>query len=541
MKQLRYYQQEAVDAIINSWNKKQSQVPYVSVMTGLGKSLIIADITKQALAKGKRVLQLVPRLELVKQNYAETVGHGCEGVGICCGQLNRFEVHKPVVIAMHSSFYSRRTVSGKFDVLLIDECHLVGNDPNSQYRKIVRSLLRLNPKMLIAGLTGSPWRLGQGMLHQNCIKGEALFTNLVYDTTVHPGIPRLIDEGYLSRVNVVNTSARVDLTCVAMSGLDYNANDAGVKFDAIIDDAVPELERSFIDNDVSTAIIFVSTLANAAHVVERWADKKQIRVVHGDMTKHDRVESVQWIKRGSGRRYIVNVNILTTGFDFPALEAIVLLRATTSPALMVQMVGRLLRPHEGKVGLLYDFGTNLERLGSIDSIVPPKTKKKREEAPKKLCLLCNTPNRLSAKICHKCYAVFISESEDGKYSIKSQAQLIAERAAMNERYFEITEVKFDRSRSNYGKECLAIYFFQNNLLCHTERLWADDKGNILLAHKDFLMSMFKNEHDFFELAQDGHTITNMLILLNQNHNLYFKIFKNIIISNRKMIRWEYEQ
>jgi len=127
------------------------------------------------------------------------------------------------------------------------------------------------------------------------------------------------------------------------------------------------------------------------------------------------------------------VDILAEGFDYKALQCVVLLRATTSPGLLVQFVGRIFRPHEDKEhGFLIDYGTNLSRLtnGGIEEIIVPKVKKKKSEAPKKQCIAildetivfegltyrkgdeCAYPNILSAKRCKVCGSEFNRSSHE---------------------------------------------------------------------------------------------------------------------------------
>lgn len=529
-KELRYYQSEAIKAVIDAWNEKQNHIPYCSIMTGLGKSLILSDITNKALSKGKRVLQLVPRLELVEQNYKEAINYcdSAEDIGIICSQINKSDLSSKAIIAMASSLYNKRSKIGKVDVLLADECHRISNDENSQYRVIIADLIKANPKLLIAGFTATPYRLGQGMLHEKCLKGKPLFNKLVYDTSVSPGIATLIDQGYMAHVQVMNTGVNVDLSEVKLKGKDYDQDLAGVKFDVICDEAVEELKGAFDEYAIQTAILFTSTLDNANHIINLWGGH-DIRLISGDMDKHSRLECINWIKNHKGRRILVNVNILTEGFDFPQLDAVVLMRATTSPGLMVQMIGRLVRPHEGKIGMLWDYGTNIERLGTIDNIIPPKNIKKRGEAPQKLCLLCNTPNLMSAKKCKECEALFISGSEEGKYSMRSKTDALAEKLKLSEQYYEITDIQnqIAYSRSN-NIPMIKLRFFHHYAAVHDEYLFLDHQGNIANKSKAFVRSWFVNAMDFYKLGEEGQSVANIKILLD-NAPEYFKPITSITV------------
>ena len=534
-RQLRDYQKDCVLAIINEWNHgNYLSVPYASVMTGLGKSLIMADITSKALSKGKRVLQLVPRLELVEQNYKETIEyldaeHKAK-LGIVCGQLNSKEYKSQAVIAMYTSFYKRRASSGHFDVVLIDECDNVGNNKDSQYRKIITSLQRINPKLLVAGVTASPYRLGQGMLHESCLKGERLFTTLAYDTSQL--IPSLIARGDLANVDVVNSDISLDLSGVRMSGYDYNVSDMGVKFDAICEQLTNDLQEGLAKNNIKTCIIFVSTVNNANNMLSHWRQKSEVKIVHGGMGRIPRQEAIHWFKDGRGNRTLINVNILTRGFNFPELESVALCRATTSPGLMLQMIGRLLRPHKGKLGKLFDYGTNIQRLGAIDAINVPKNKKKRGDTPKKLCLLCEEINLLSAKYCKKCGAEFVSENEEGRYSMKSKAQIWKEKHPSTTYTFEGQKQipYFEKCYSRADSTPMIKILFDG--VDHHHYIMLNHKGPRKKDADNFILKLLQRSEDFYDLNYEGLTVDNVLPLLQDtdSYSQFFKKFKSITIS-----------
>jgi len=269
-KELRPYQQQACQEIAKAWARGER--PYAALITGTGKSLVLAALTNRYINAGERVIQLVPRLELVQQNYQEAWDYVDDktALGIVCGQLGKKQNIKQAVIAMASSFVNLRATSGKFDRILVDECHRVQirkeGSPGT-YQKIITSLLRINPDMKICGVTGTPYRLDQGELHEASHKTEQFFTHKVFDTSVDPGLKPLIDQGYLSHIETLNTGIKVDLNGVKMSGDEFDKTQAGVKFDAIIDDAVEDMRNHFDDNNIQTAIIFTSNIANAQHIL----------------------------------------------------------------------------------------------------------------------------------------------------------------------------------------------------------------------------------------------------------------------------------
>jgi DNA repair protein RadD len=531
---LRYYQSDAVKATIESWKRKET--PYCSVFTGLGKSLILADLTNRILNQGGRVIQLVPRLELVEQNYKEAYNYVDSkfDLGIVCSQLNKKQINKRAIIAQTSSFYSSRARSGLFNVCLIDENHLVAPDPNNQYRKILRSLLRINPNMLIAGFTGTPYRLDQGELHLPCIKNDTpVFTHKVYDTAIDVGLNRLIDEGYLAEIKICNTVASIDLSGVKKtSSGDFIADEVGKKFELIIDDAIEEIRKGFIEEGVETAIIFVSNLANAQHVLEKWGDPNTMRIVSGDTKKkHERAVNIEWLKYGTGCRYIVCVDLLTTGFDFNALDAVVLDRATVSPGLLVQMVGRIIRPYGDKVGKLWDFGSNFDRLGTLDNINVPKNKKKSGDAPTKLCLECETVNLAGAKKCKECGAEFIADpNAAGLYSMRSRAEILRSKWTTH----EVCQVRYDSVLSKKSAPMLRIEYYDEFWEKIVSKFLLLESGGVAgTIAQQFLLQMFKDKRDFYALSNAGGLNCNdIALMLNSAYDEYFKRVVSVTVGEQ---------
>jgi hypothetical protein len=282
-----------------------------------------------------------------------------------------------------------------------------------------------------------------------------------------------------------------------------------------------------------------------------------MRIVCGDKSvcsDLQRKQAIEWIKTGSGKRIIVNVDILTEGFDHKALDCVVLLRATTSPGLLVQMVGRVIRPHDDKhCGYLIDYGTNIERLtkGGIENIIVPTVKVKKGEAPKKYCtaindgILCNHENILAAKKCAKCKAEFISENEDGKYSMRTVAQAIAEKEAEEKITYEVSKVVFESALSKDGINMIKMIFLDEDLQkLHQEYICIEHSGSAKGLAIAKIKSLMKSpSHDWFQISKfdGGHNVKNMLFLLNEYYSQYFKTVKQITLVQQgrfnKLLEW----
>jgi len=556
-KVLRYYQKAGCRAIVNDWDN--GLIPCISVMTALGKALMAAALADYGVKHKGRVLCLVPTKELCSQNYQEFFEFlsNKQDIGIACRQLGKMQTNKQVVVAMYQSFYSKRACSGAFDYVIIDEAHLVGNNPESQIRKIVTSLLRINPNMRICGMTASPYRLGQGLLTEKCVKGEPLFNSIPYDTSVDPGIARLVEEKHLAQIEVINThNITVDLSGVKMSGHEFNQTDVGLRFDAICEKSVDDFKQGFIDNEIETALIFVPNCDSGEKVLEQWGDASTMRMTSSRSTAHERARNIDWFVNGSGPRYLVNVNIYTTGFNMPSLQAIVLLRATTSPGLLIQMLGRLIRPYGDLIGKIWDYGSNIERLGGIDDIKIPKTKKRKSDPPRKTCLAiidetiifdgltyhagqeCAYPNLLSAKRCKVCGAEFISEGEEGLYTMRTKAEALAKKAAEMAFTYEVSKVLFDEAiskKSVIKMIKMAFYDEAGNHLAN-DYLCIEHTGQAKNLATAKIMDMLKNKRDYYQMSkfEGGVNVKSVLFLLGEEYfERFFKQIKTVTVAKEK--------
>ena len=168
MFKLRDYQQEAVDKAVNFFRKRRD--PAVIVLpTGAGKSLVIAELAK--IAKG-RVLVLAHVKELVEQNHSKFESYGLEA-GIYSAGLEKKDSSEKVIFgSIQSVANAQDAFFADFNLVVIDECHRVGLDNESQYSTVIRKLKQNNPALCILGLTATPYRLGMGWIFNSGADGE---------------------------------------------------------------------------------------------------------------------------------------------------------------------------------------------------------------------------------------------------------------------------------------------------------------------------------------------------------------------------------
>jgi len=530
-KTLRPHQEAAVKAAFSSL--KEGNRPYLDCCVGFGKSLVLAHITNVGINNGRRVLQLVPSKELCEQNYTEAFEYvdKQDALGIVCAGLNKNQVRKQALVATYTTFLNRMEHCGKFDLLMIDECDMISPSPSSSYQKIIRYLLRVNPDMKMLGVTGTPYRLDQGFIENDCIKGKATFNVCAYQSN----ISEMIAQGYLSKVTSLTSEIHPDIDSIKISNGEFNTKDMGVKFESIVDNAVTDAKEKFKLYDIETSVIFTSTVQNAQHVIDAWGEDN-IRLLTGETAKPEREKIIGWLKNGTGKRYVVNVGILTVGFNFPALDAIVLLRATTSTRLYVQMVGRVLRPAEDKhMAYVLDYGTNIDRLGPVDNIATPRTPRRRGEAPKRICTECGEVNTLKAKYCKKCKAMFIV-SDDGNYSMRTQEQILKQKMLDSLRIIDIDYLFFVKAYSTKdGTPMIKMIIYNTDgIVAHSHYLMPEHSGFAKTKTIKFIRTLLKNKNDYIELTKEGEfSVDTLLILLEKHYDTYFHKIQKIMLLPQK--------
>ncbi|HMO17588.1 MAG TPA: DEAD/DEAH box helicase [Oligoflexia bacterium] len=348
MFKLRPYQEEASRATLDHF--RRSKAPAVIVLpTGAGKSLIIAELAR--IARG-RVLVLAHVKELVEQNYSK-FGHYGLSSGIYSAGLGRKESNEKVIFgSIQSVARADKSFFIDFSLLVIDECHRVSLEEETQYQQVISELLTNRPDLCVLGLTATPFRIDSGWIYQYHHKGTLrsseprLFTKCIYELTLQ----RMIDEGYLTPpVQIDAPVASYDFSSLQIpSGSNsYRLED----IEAILKDQkriTPVIVQNIIElsKERKGVLIFTASIRHAKEILT-YLPSSSSRLIVGDTPGSDRDEIVQGFKNGNFK-YLVNVSVLTTGFDAPHVDLIAILRPTESVSLYQQIVGRGLRLYEGK-------------------------------------------------------------------------------------------------------------------------------------------------------------------------------------------------
>lgn len=425
--QLRPYQQEAVDSIF-AWFEKETGNPLVVLPTGAGKSLVLAAFIHAVLSAypRERILVLTHVKELIAQNHAQLLR--CwpgAPAGICSAGLRRREHDAPILFAGIQSTYRHAAKIGWTDLVLVDEAHLIPKEGFGMYRKLLQDLSSMNSKLKVIGLTATPFRTGEGSLDAGA---DRLFHGIAYTAS----LVELIRDGYLSPVTSKSTAAEVSTAGVHRVGGEFVAKeleDAALQGD-LVQRAVAEIVNR--GRDRKAWLIFCCGVRHA-EAVYREIEGAGIPVacIFGDTLQDERDAAIEAFKRGE-LRCIVNVNVLTTGFDAPHVDLIALLRPTCSPGLYVQMVGRGLRRAPGKTdALILDFGSNAVRHGPIDAIAITQPKDKGsttnesvERVLAKSCPKCQTLVAVAVRQCPDCGHMWPEPTPDHAAKPDEEAKLV---------------------------------------------------------------------------------------------------------------------
>lgn len=463
--QPRQYQADAVQSLYDYF-AAQTGNPLILMPTGTGKAVVIALFLESVFRSypGQKILVLTHVKELVEQNYEKLKSLWPSApAGVYSAGLNRRDYVHNIIFAGIASVAKKPELFGCVHLVIIDEAHLVSPSEETMYRAFLNALLSVNPMMKVIGLTATGWRLGHGRITE-----DGIFTDVCFDVTSLHEFNKLIADGYLSSLIPRQTSTLLDVDGVHMRGGEFLASELQLAVDKDEITYAALREAVHLASDRDHWLVFASGVQHAEHVAQMLESMGvPTVVVHSKMSGKDRDERIAGFKAGRYRA-AVNNNVLTTGFDFPGIDCIIVLRPTASPVLWVQMLGRGTRPvyapgfdldsAEGRLlaiqsgpkqnCLVLDFAGNTKRLGPInDPVIPRRKGEKGGEAPVKLCPACATWNHASVTHCVHCGMEFTFTSK-----LKQEAssdQLIKDDSPIVE-VFAVDHITYTR-HSKVGK------------------------------------------------------------------------------------------
>ncbi len=478
---LRPYQQAAIDAVYDFLRCKDTN-PCVVAPTGCGKSLLISTICRDAVTKWNgRVLVLAHVKELLEQTAATIRKLAPElKVGVYSAGLGSRETDAPVIVAGIQSVYKKACELDRFDLIIVDECHLIppprhsygyGKRPTGadyyngaeaptgcpptdppdgegMYQTFLKDAKIVNPRVRLIGLTATPYRLKSGTL----CGPDNLLNEICYEI----GIKELIEQGFLCPLKSKSGRHKVDCSDLHIRAGEFVASEVDALMNTTdnVDAACREIVAQ--TKDRHSVLIFGASVDHATRIKETLErlTGSECGLVTGDTpaTERDRI-----LRRFKGEsfpkdllggetgplKYLSNVNVLTTGFDAPNIDCVVLLRPTASPGLYYQMTGRGFRLHPSKTDcLVLDYGGNILRHGPVDAVqIKEKSGKGGAGAPAKECPNCQSIVHAAVTVCPDCGFAFPPPERD-----------VHETTASNEGILtgEIVDTEYDVRAVRYG-------------------------------------------------------------------------------------------
>ena len=340
--ELRNYQEQAIADLSQSLGKGNKRV-ILQAATGSGKTVMASSIVRRAVNKGNTVLFLAHRRELISQCSNKLSLFGINHGIIMAGQTNE-AWHNVQVASVDTlrarAISSKRMRLPKADIVIIDECH---RTLSNTYRKLIDEY----EGNVVLGLTATPCR------------GDGLGLGHVYEDMVcAPTIRHLTDEGHLVDAKYFAPSIP-DLHGVKTIAGDYNKKHLAKKMDT------PKLVGDIVTNWLSiakdkTTVVFASSVQHSINLMESF-EKAGVKAGHidGATPTEERDLTLKQLEDGE-ITVLCNCLVLTEGWDCPSAEVCVLARPTKSLGLYLQMVGRVLRPMEGK-----DKATIIDHSGAV--------------------------------------------------------------------------------------------------------------------------------------------------------------------------------
>ena len=489
---LRPYQQEAVNAVYDHLRTRGDN-PCVVLPTGTGKGIVLGQIVTDAVSIWSgRVLVLAHVKELLEQN-ADKIRKLCPDldIGIYSAGLKSRDTDNPVIVAGIQSVYKRAEELGSFDLIIVDEAHLIPPDGEGMYCTFLADAKEINPNVRIIGLTATPYRMKGGLICQQ----ENILNHVCYEA----GICDMIAQGYLSKLRSRGGRTKADFDNLHIRGGEFIASEMEDAMDQ--EDLVRGACREIVEltRDRNSVLIFTTSVAHCEHVVaeiERFSGL-ECGMVTGDTPAEERAELLARFKgkqiptdlfggKTPSLKYLANVNVLTTGFDATNIDCVVLLRPTASAGLYVQMVGRGTRLHPDKEDcLILDYGDNVLRHGPVDAVeIKGKRDSSNGSGPAKECPECFALIQAACTSCPYCgYEFPPAEPEERHNRHASTQDIISGEITDNE--YDVQEVTYSvhtkRGADEYTPKTMRVEYqtgfnqWTSEWVCPEHTGWARQK------------------------------------------------------------------
>lgn len=469
--QLRPYQTRATTELLD-WFIGNEGNPILDAAVGSGKSVMLAWLCEHALTTypGTRIIMLVPSRELLTQNLEKLIEiWPTAPVGIMSAAAGKKQLGYPITIATIGTLYKHAHNVGHVDLIIVDECHLIPGGEMGMYRQFFADLRKYCPDFRVIGATGTPFRGNGEWL-------TAVEQPLFHDIACRVTMDELLASKYLAPLTTLPTVTQMDASGVRTSAGDYVVSELAKAIDRphLVTAACAETVKLAADR--KKWLLYCVTVEHARHVaLELQSLGIACDMVTGETPKAERAELIERFRTGE-LRALVSVAVLTTGFNVPDVDCIVLLRNTQSPVLYVQIMGRGMRIADGKTDcLVLDFTDTIERLGPVNKVKGRLPKKTKGEAPVKVCDSCGTMNPISAATCKMCGAPFPVE-ESAPHSVQASTALVLDVGKPRLVRYEISEVRYAKHQKPGKPDSLRVEYWSGMRRVASEWVCLDHDG-----------------------------------------------------------------
>lgn len=341
--ELRQYQKDAMNAVLREWDGGENKKVLIVLGTGCGKTIIFSNVAKKQVEKGHRVLILAHRGELLTQ--AQEKLKAATGLDSALEKAEHFCLGSPervVVGSIQSISREDRLCSfpkDYFQTIIIDEAH---HCMSESYQRV----LSYFNDAYVLGVTATPDRGDMKKLNFDCLAYEYNMINAIKD-------------GWLSKIMARTIPLKIDITGVSLSAGDYSPGELGETLDPYLKAIAKEMKTYCAGRKT---LVFTPLIKTSIKLCEYL----QLEGLNAAEVNGESKNRTQIIKDFEDGMYdvVCNSMLLTEGFDSPAVDCIVCLRATKSKSLFTQIVGRGTRLFPGKDHLLLlDFLWLTRKLG----------------------------------------------------------------------------------------------------------------------------------------------------------------------------------
>jgi len=362
--ELRPNQIEPVKKGVAFFQQKKAEPSIIVAPTAFGKSIVIASIAKEL---GEKLLVIQPNKELLEQNYNKFIGLGGTA-SIYSAAMGEKEIGE----VTYATIGSIINVAHKFHTMgitkvIIDECDRFPREPNGMLRRFLT-----NAKIThILGLTATPLKLQNNlnqfkepysklvMLTSKSKKGN-FFKHIIHVAQIQ----EMVEMEFWSPLYYESYDFDTGELVYNSTGAEYS--DASIKRaykNQNIGQKIIKKIQSLYDR--KSILVAVPSIEEAKELASKLPS---CEAVYSDMPTSERNRIVEEFKSGK-IRIVIQVNILSVGFDHPELDCIITGRPTASMSWWYQFVGRITRIHPNKRdGLVIDFVGSVPKFGRVEDL-----------------------------------------------------------------------------------------------------------------------------------------------------------------------------